>query len=195
MKRLQRFMRSFAVLVALVAGVTSAAPAADLSCAVILVATERQAGSPFEQTVVIATPLPNGAHLGFVINRPTDVRLGRLFPDQAAAQNVVDPVYAGGPMLPGVVFAVMRQESVVDNDKAAPLMPGLVAVMDGTTLDRIIETRPNDARYFFGLMLWLPGELDREVDDGTWQVRRANVDTVLPAHTTYLWQALGGTEL
>ena len=195
MKSLQHLMRSFAVLVALLAGVISAAPAADLSRAVILVATDRQAGSPFEQTVVIATPLENGAHLGFVVNRPTDVKLGRLFPDHAAAQNVVDPVYAGGPMLPSVVFAVMREESVIHDDKAAPLMPGVVAVMDGPTLDSNVETRPNDARYFVGLMLWPPDKLAREVDDGIWQVRPASLDAVLPAHATYLWQSLEGTAL
>jgi putative AlgH/UPF0301 family transcriptional regulator len=194
-KSLQHLMRSFAVLVALVAGMTSAAPAADLSRAVILVATGRQAGSPFEQAVVIATPLQNGSHFGFVVNRPTDLKLGRLFPDHAAAQNVVDPVYAGGPMLPSVVFAVMRQESGVEDDKAALIMPGVVAVMERLTLDRIIDTRPNDARYFLGLMLWPPGKLDSEVDEGIWQVRRASVDAVPPAHATYLWQSLEGTAL
>ena len=32
-------------------------------------------------------------------------------------------------------------------------MPGLVLAIDGATVDRIIDTTPNDARYFLGLMI------------------------------------------
>jgi len=58
-------------------------------------------------------------------------------------------------------------------------MPGLVAVLDGDSLDRVIETTPNDARYFAGLMLWRPGVLEEEVREGVWSVRPASVDAVL----------------
>jgi putative AlgH/UPF0301 family transcriptional regulator len=73
------------------------AHAADLSQAVVLVASERLSDSPFAQTVVLATPLPEGGHIGFVLNRPTGVKLESLLPDQESSRKVVDQVYAGGP--------------------------------------------------------------------------------------------------
>ena len=194
-KRLHHLMRSLVVVVALFVTVSSAVQAADLSRPVLLVARDRWAGSPFERAVILATPLPNGAHVGFVVNHPTDVTLGTLFPEQAAARNVVGPVYAGGPMLSSVVFAVMRDAAPASDGKVVPLMPGLVAAMDGPTVDHIIETRPNDARYFVGLMLWTRGELDRDVEDGAWEVRPASVDAVLPDHATDLWESFAGTAL
>jgi putative transcriptional regulator len=194
MKPLERVLRSLAVLVVAFAGMAEAAGAADLSRPVILVASDRLAGSPFEQAVILATPLPQGGHMGFVVNRPTGVKLESLFPGQASARNVVDQVYAGGPVLSSVVFAVTRKPPV-DGSKAVPLMPGLVAVMDEETVDRIIETTPNDARYFVGLMVWAPGELDEEVGKGAWEVRPPSVETVLPAHSTDLWKSLEGTEV
>jgi putative transcriptional regulator len=192
MKRLVRCLRSFAAFLVLFAGVTGAARAVDLSQAVILVASNRLAGSIYEQTVILAAPLPQGGHLGFVVNRPTSVKLESLFPDQASTHNVVDPVYAGGPMLPRAVFAVMRKAPDNDNANFLSLMPGLVVAIDGATVDRIIETTPNDARYFVGLMFWAPDDLDDEIRSGAWEVRPADVDTVLRANSPGLWKALEG---
>ena len=37
------------------------------------------------------------------------------------------------------------------------MMSGLVLALDGATVDRVIETMRNDARYFAGLVVWRPG--------------------------------------
>jgi len=165
--------------------------AADLSQAVILVASQRLAGSPFAQTVVLAAPLPQGGHFGFVVNRPSGVKLESLFPEQAAAHNVVDQVYVGGPMLPRSIFAVTRTAPDNGGNVLSP-MPGLVVIINGSAVDRIIETAPNDARYFMGLMIWGPDELDEEIDRGAWEVHPADVDTALPSSSSGLWKSLSG---
>ena len=123
MKRLVRCLQSFGALLVLFAAMTGAARAVDLSQAVILVASGRLAGSIYEQTVVLAAPLPRGGYLGFIVNRPTGVKLENLFPEQASTRNVVDPVYAGGPMMLGAVFAVTRK-APDDNGSFFSLMPG-----------------------------------------------------------------------
>jgi putative transcriptional regulator len=192
MKRLVRCLQSFGAFLVLFGGMTGAARAVDLSQAVILVASNRLAGSIYEQTVILAAPLPQGGHLGFVVNRPTSMKLESLFPDQASTHNVVDPVYAGGPVLPRAVFAVMRK-APDNNGNFLPLMPGLVVAIDGATVDRIIETTPNDARYFVGLMFWAPDDLDDEIRNGAWEVRPADVDTVWRANSPGLWKSLEGT--
>jgi putative transcriptional regulator len=192
MRSLVRCLQSFGALLVLFVVLTGAAHAVDLSQAVILVASGRLAGSPFEQTVILAAPLPQGGHVGFIVNRPTSVKLETLFPEQASTHNVVDPVYAGGPVLSRAVFAVTRK-APENSGNVLSLMPGLVAAIDGQTVDRIIETMPNDARYFVGLMIWAPDELDEEVDQGAWDVRPADVETVLPSSSPELWKSLSGT--
>jgi putative transcriptional regulator len=194
MNSIARFLRSLAGLVTLFASLTGAAHATDLSQAVILVASERLAGSPYEETVILAAPLPQGGHMGIVLNRPTGVKLETLFPEQESTHKVVDQVYAGGPMLTGALFAVTRK-APADEGTFVPLMPGLVAVINGPTVDHIIETTPNDARYFVGMMVWAPDALDREIQDGAWQVRKADVNAVMPSSPTGLWKSLGGTEV
>ena len=192
MKRLVRSLSLFGALLVVFAGMTGAAHAVDLSQAVILVASDRLVGSIYEQTVILAAPLPQGGHLGFVVNRPTQVKLETLFPEQPSTRNVADPVYAGGPVLSNAVFAVTRKAPDNNGNFFSPI-PGLVVVIDAATVDRIIETTPNDARYFVGLMFWAPDDLEDEIRNGAWEVRPADVDTVLRANSTELWKSLEGT--
>jgi putative AlgH/UPF0301 family transcriptional regulator len=182
-------LKPFLALLLLIACATGAARAADLSQAVILVATTSLAGSGYEKAELLAAPLPQGGHVGFIVNRPTSVKLESLFPEHEPSRKVVDPVYLGGPVYPEALFAVTRKAPAGEGD-VIPLMPGLVAVLDAGSVDRIIETTPNDARYFAGLMLWRPGELDEQIRAGAWEVRPADVHTVLPADSTQLWKEL-----
>src|ERR1700682_646259 len=128
MNRLVRSLKSFGALLVLLAGMAGAARAVDLSQAVILVASDRLVGSIYEQTVILAAPLPQGGHLGFIVNRPTHVKLETLFPQQPSTHNVADPVYAGGPILSNAVFAVTRKAPDSNGNFFSP-MPGLFVVM------------------------------------------------------------------
>jgi putative transcriptional regulator len=189
MKMLMRIAQHLTVFVLLFAGTVRAA---DLSHTVLLVASSRLAGSPFEQTVIVAAPSARGGHIGFIVNRPTDIKLEMLFPEQPSTHRVVEAVYAGGPAMSRAVFALTRK-APGERAEILPLIPGVVAVVDAETVDHILESRPNDARYFVGLMVWGPDELEDQVAAGAWDVRPADVDSVLPADTTELWKSLSGT--
>src|SRR6266436_1076223 len=135
MNRFVRSLKSFGAFLVLFAGMTGAARAVDLSEAVILVASDRLVGSIYEQTVILAAPLPQGGHLGFIVNRPTHVKLETLFPGQPSTRNVADPVYAGGPVLSNAVFAVTRKApdnngNNGNNGNFFSPIPGLVVVID-----------------------------------------------------------------
>jgi len=74
----------------------------------MLVATELLAGSVYEEAVLVAAPLPQGGHAGFIVNRPTAMKLETLFPEHAPSRKVVDPIYLGGPVLSEAIVAVAR---------------------------------------------------------------------------------------
>jgi len=96
-------------------------------------------------------------------------------------------------MLPRAVFAVTHKAPDGDSD-VVTLMPGLVAVLDAAGVDHILETTPNDARYFVGLVVWAPEELAAEVDGGVWDVKPADPELVLRAKSGRLWQELRGNK-
>jgi putative transcriptional regulator len=175
----------------MLAAASGAAHATDLSQPVALVATQALAGSDFERTVLVVVPVPEGGHVGFIVNHPTNVKLETVLPDDASSRKVVEPIYVGGPVLTEAVFAVTRR-APTGGGKIIPLIPGVVAVFDAASLDRVLDGTPNEARYFVGLMLWTPGQLEEQIGAGVWEVRPADVDTVLSEHPAALWQRLAG---
>ena len=191
MTRVSRSIQWLGTFLVLIACAPWLAHAADLSQPVILTATDRLQSSGYQETVLVAAPLPQGGHIGFIINRPTRVKMETAFPDHAASRQVAAPIYFGGPVLSNAVFAVTR--SAPEGDPSVlSLMPGLVAVLDAAGVDRIIETNPNDARYFAGLVVWAPDQLDAEIDAGAWNVLPADVNLVFRANATGLWKELTG---
>jgi len=164
----------------------------DSSRVVMLVASAKLEGSPLERTVVVAAPLPDGGHIGFIVNRPTRVRLETLFPDDSPARNVKEPLFYGGPELTRGMFALMRA-APDPGASVVPLLPDVVAVLDPTAIDHVIATTPNAARYFVGMILWHADELERQVGGAMWNVRPADGDSVFSEEPSLLWIRLGGT--
>ena len=69
-------------------------------------------------------------------------------------------------------------------------MKNLYLAFRVTTIDEIIETTPNEARYYVGYVAWRPGELKSELDRGLWSVLGADIDTVFRKDTEGLWEEL-----
>jgi putative transcriptional regulator len=192
MNRLLPSVKSFAALLAIAAVVSGAARAADLSEPVILVALSQLDDTLLQQAVVFATPLDDGSHIGFIVNKPTGVKLQELFPDDKAAGKVKESVYLGGPAFLPAVFALTRKPPEIEG-AAVPLMPGLFAVMDSDAIDRIIATTPHEARFYLGMMAWKPGALEEEVRQSVWALRPADAEVVLHAKSPGLWKSLRGS--
>jgi putative transcriptional regulator len=149
------------------------AGAADLAHTLVLVAAPELKDPIYGGTVLVVKPFGRDQHLGFIVNRPTDLTLGRMFPDHAPSQKVPDPVFLGGPVDASALFALVAQ---ADNPGGGSIeiMPGLFAAHDAAVVDAIIEQHPQDARFVAGLVVWRPGELKHEIDIGAWQLMDAD---------------------
>ena len=164
-------------LLALCLGWTPLAGATDLDQPLILVAKPELHDAVFGSTVLVVAPIGGDQHAGFIINRPTRIRLGN-----------VDPVYLGGPIETQVLFALVQR---ADNPggNSFEMMPGLYAAFDGAVVDRIIETDPSHARFVAGLVAWGAGELRDEIKQGAWYVLDADA-ALLMRNPDGLWEEL-----
>ena len=176
------------VCFALFAAVLSPARAEEED-AIFLVAHPAFRDVDYRQTVLLAAPAPNGGNVGVILNRPTKRSLSSLFPEHEPSKKVIDPVYYGGPFSRGALVAIVK----------APAAPGMGSVMlmrnlylafRVNTIDQIIETTPNEARYFVGYVGWRPGELRNEIDRGIWSVLSADADVVFRKDTEGLWDEM-----
>jgi putative transcriptional regulator len=157
--------------------------------AMILVAHPAFRDMEYRQTVIIAAPAPNGGHVGVILNRPTRRSLGSLFPEHEPSKKVSDPVFYGGPFSRGALVALVRADSA-PGPGSVLLMKNLYLAFRANTIDQVIETTPNEARYFVGYVGWRPGELKNELDRGIWSVTGAEIDTVFRKDTDGMWDEL-----
>jgi len=162
------------------------ARAQDLDRPLLLVAAPDLQGL-YSRTALLVVPAAGGQHLGFIINRATDVKLATLFPDHAPSAKVGDPVYFGGPEMVGSIFAVVRRHPGVP---ALHLFGDLFVTGNGAAVDRIIEQTPNDARYFAGFVGWQAGELAKELDAGFWYVTEPDSELLFSDETGRMWEEL-----
>ncbi len=157
--------------------------------AVILIAHPAFRDLEYRQTVLLAAPSPNGGHVGVILNRPTRRSLGSLFPEHEPSRKVIDPVFYGGPFSRGALVALVRAEHTPGSGSVL-LMKNLYLTFRANTIDHVIETTPNEARYFVGFVNWRPGELKSEIDRGLWTVTGAELDIVFRKDTEGLWEEL-----
>jgi putative transcriptional regulator len=157
--------------------------------AIILVAHPAFRDLEYRQTVLIAAPAPNGGHVGVILNRPTRRSLGSLFPEHEPSKKVVEPVFYGGPFSRGALVALVRADEAPGAGSVL-LMKNLYLAFRANTIDHVIETTPNEARYFVGYVGWRPGELRGEIDRGLWSVVNADLETIFRKDTEGLWEEL-----
>jgi putative transcriptional regulator len=157
--------------------------------AMLLVAHPAFRDLEYRQTVLLAAPAPNGGHVGVILNRPTRRSLGSLFPEHEPSKKVLDPVFYGGPFSRGALVALVRAGNTPGAGSVL-LMPNLYLAFRANTIDHVIETTPNEARYFVGYVGWRPGELKSEIDRGLWSVMNADPDTIFRKDTDGLWEEL-----
>ena len=178
-----------AILLALAAPLAWSADFNDETA--ILVAKREMHDRVYGSSVIVVRPLGQERHIGFIVNKPTTMTLGKLFPKHPPSQKVVDPVYLGGPMGPEVIFAMVKGAS--PGGRSLQLTPGVYVAFDSAVVDRIIESQPQEARFLAGMVLWQPHELAEEVKRGLWYVLDPKPDVLLQRKTTDgLWEDLVG---
>ncbi len=155
----------------------------------ILVAKPALHDEFFGASILIAKPVSNGGYVGFVINHPTDMTLGKLFPEHGPSQKVPDPVYLGGPSNTEYIFALVQSSASPGGD-SLQIAKDLFIAVDAKTVDHIIEADPAHARFFAGLVAWQPGELEDELKRGLWYVQESDSDLVMRKSTEGLWEEL-----
>ena len=167
------------VLLALAILILAAAPGAgededegvDFLVGRLLVATPQLEGSFFDQTVIYMVEHNKEGAFGLIVNRPLgDIGVKPLFERMGLdASDAEGQVLAriGGPVEPGAAFVLHRDEG--DNPESTTVLPGLAMTTDPAILKRIGRgDGPRSYLFAFGYSGWAPGQLESEIERGSW---------------------------
>ena len=155
----------------------------------ILVAKPGLADPNFSGSVVLVTHTPSGDTVGVVLNRPTRLRLADVAPEFPGAKAYSGRVYDGGPVLQKVIVALFRS-------KAPPGAPAFHIVNDAylsmhpTNVSALLAHPDARFRFFAGFAGWAPGQLEAEIERGSWYVLPVTDDVLFRDDTSSLWREL-----
>lgn len=149
----------------------------------LLVAGPSLVDPNFRRSVVLLGEHNDEGALGVVLNRPAPVSVGEAAPPLSDLVPPGDPVYLGGPVQP--------ESAVVLADVEHPDFAGLIVFGSiGFLMGEVDGSRRQGirrARVFAGYAGWGQGQLESEIDAGSWIIEPALPEDVFSGRPEKLW--------
>ena len=159
----------------------------------LLVATPLLGDPNFRRSVVLLVEheLAEGT-LGVVLNRPTEIPVGRVLEQWTDLATDPSVVFRGGPVQPDSALALARIPGTDEplGWRALDGAPALarLGLLDLDTPPRLLEPAIKELRVYAGYAGWSPGQLQAEIDEGAWLVLTAEPGDVFAAEPGQLWR-------
>jgi putative transcriptional regulator len=155
----------------------------------LLVATPPLDDPNFDRTVIFMLEHHHEGALGVVINRPTDEELGEPLDRWADLQAAPGAVFAGGPVEPEALIALARTPTLVDEptEEYSPVV-GHVVSADLSVDPALVAGAFEAVRVFRGYSGWGPGQLEAEIESGSWLVLDTEATDLFSDHPEELWR-------
>lgn len=130
----------------------------------LLVATPQLLAPIFSQSVILMLEHTSEGAAGLILNRPTDATV------TAIAEQVLDessdwekPISLGGPV-PGPILMLHNLEDLADQT----IMPGVYSTVESDKLRALIRRKVEPSLAVANYSGWAPGQLEGEIDEGSW---------------------------
>ena len=130
----------------------------------------------FEKAIIVITEYNETGALGFVVNKPFGRRMNELVEFKNAAPFAL---FAGGPVDTENLFVLHRRSDLVTGNKF--LFGNIYMGGDFQQIVRCINKGSltnNDIKLFIGYCGWDAGELEAEIEEGSWIVAAMDDDII-----------------
>jgi len=159
----------------------------------LLIATPSLVGPDFARTVVLILDHDHSGTLGVVLNRPTDVPVGEVLPDWTGDVSPPGTLFGGGPVATDSALAVGVLSAAADEADSAsgPVgwrpMFGRVGLVDLDTPVEVVGGALQGLRIFAGYAGWAAGQLEGELEEGSWLVVDGSDEDLTTTRPERLW--------
>lgn len=163
---------------------------ADLALGKLLVASPDLPDPNFAKTVVLLVQYDEDGVVGLILNRRSKVPISHVLDAVPGAKDCPDPVYAGGPVDPTDILALVRSRRAPDDAQRILGDVSLVSTRQG--LEKIFAT-PVDSdtvHVFIGYAGWTGPQLEQELAMGAWFIFQGTARSVFESDPEALWPRL-----
>jgi putative transcriptional regulator len=161
----------------------------------LLVATPLLGDPNFRRAVVlIVDDRESEGTIGVVVNRPSDVPVSDVLPSWAGVVTEPTVVFSGGPVSTDSALALALARGRGDPAgwrplDSAPVMRR-VGLVDLEAPPELLAQGITSFRVFAGYAGWGPGQLQAEIDEGSWYVLRGEPADAFSTDPGRLWRAV-----
>jgi putative transcriptional regulator len=155
----------------------------------LLVATYRLIDPNFSRAVILLLDHDEDGALGVVINRPTELPLSAVLPGWSEAVVAPPLLFTGGPV--SVESALAIGLAAGDGpDESFKRLTGDFGLVDLDAEPYEVLDGLVGVRVFSGYAGWEAGQLEYEIEEGSWYVVEALTTDVLNPRPTDLWRTV-----
>jgi len=177
---------------------------ATLSTPVLLLAMPQVLDPFFHRSVVLLVRHEDEGSLGFIVNRPTGIKVNEILKGMEVHwQGREDVVaYFGGPVQPNlgtVLFgpsapagpggAAARASGEFEGEATSEVLAGVSLTQHVGDLSRLAESPPERFRLFLGYAGWGAGQLIEEILRNDWLTAPARGDLIFAPDPDRVWSA------
>lgn len=137
----------------------------------------------FRRTVVLVGEHSEEGALGVILNRASDTTVDEAVPELTALVDGLEQVHVGGPVQPSAI--VVLAEFAEPERSGALVLDAVGFLPSEVDPEELGELRR--ARVYAGYAGWGPGQLDGELDEGSWIVEPALPQDVFTGDPDELW--------
>lgn len=156
----------------------------------LLIAMPQVADPFFARSVIFLVHHDEGGSLGYIVNRPTEVRVTDVCRELGIAWGG-DPsmsVHFGGPVQAEVGVILCRAPELQVSPTALAVSPGLFVSSNRDDLRQVAGNPPAEFRLLLGYAGWGPGQIDGEVLRGDWLTAEADPRIVFSGEPESAWR-------
>jgi putative transcriptional regulator len=166
-------------------------PLGDPATGRLLVATPSLVDPNFARSVVLLLDHDRDGSLGVVLNRPSAIPVVSVLADWSASVDVPEVLFEGGPVSTDAALAVACVEA---GDAGEPIgfrrLFGRAGIIDLDTPPEVLAPAITRLRVFAGYAGWGSGQLEAEIEEGSWYVVDSLVGDIFTAQPIRLWSTV-----
>jgi putative transcriptional regulator len=153
----------------------------------LLVATPSLVDPNFANAVVLLLDHDDDGSLGVILNRPSAITVASVLADWGASVDPPEVLFEGGPVSTDAALAVALVPDAGPDPIGFRCIFDRTGIIDLDTPPEVLAPAITRMRVFAGYSGWGSGQLQAEVDKGSWYVLESTAHDIFDPDPGALW--------